>query len=66
VEQGDRVEVRSRFQREWARGFEIAEVVHGDGIRYRVRRRNDGAVLPTLFADDEVRGERRKRETWWV
>jgi len=45
---------------------EIAEVVHGDGIRYRVRRRNDGAVLPTLFADDEVRGERRKRETWWV
>jgi hypothetical protein len=66
VEQGDRVEVRSRFQREWSRGFEVAEVVHGDAVRYRVRRRHDGALLPTLFSDDEVRSERRRRETWWV
>ena len=66
MEQGDRVEVRSRFQREWSRGFEVVEVVDGDAIRYRVKRRNDDAVLPTLFAEDEVRGEHRRRETWWV
>ena len=66
MEQGDRVEVRSRFQREWSRGFEIIEVVDGDAIRYRVKRRHDDAVLPTLFAADEVRGEHRRRETWWV
>ena len=48
VEQGDRVEVRSRFQREWSRGFEVVEVVDGDAIRYRVKRRHDDAVLPTL------------------
>jgi hypothetical protein len=66
VEQGDRVEVRSRFQREWSRGFEVVEVVDGDAIRYRVKRRHDDAILPTLFAEDEVRGEHRRRETWWV
>ena len=27
VEPGTKVEVRSRFERSWARGFEIAEVV---------------------------------------
>ncbi len=63
---GTRVEVRSRFDNHWARGFEIAEVVddHG-GPHYRVRRRSDGAVLPVLFADDDLREEKR-RELWWV
>ncbi|MBJ7282169.1 MAG: hypothetical protein JHD40_03550 [Acidimicrobiia bacterium] len=66
MQQGDRVEVRSRFQREWSRGFEITEVVDGDSIRYRVKRRHDEALLPALFAEDEIRAEHRKRETWWV
>ena len=66
MQKGDRVEVRSRFQREWSRGFEISEVVDGDSIRYRVKRRHDEALLPSLFAEDEVRAEHRKRETWWV
>ena len=66
VRSGSRVEVRSRFDAHWARGFEIAELVeHFDQVRYRVRRRSDGAVLPVLFTDDDVR-EEKKRELWWV
>jgi hypothetical protein len=60
------VEVRSRFDAHWARGFEVAEVVvHGDDSRYRVRRRSDNSVLPVLFTDDDLREEKR-RELWWV
>jgi len=67
VDPGTRVEVRSRFDRAWARGFEVAEQVQADeGCRYRVRRRSDGAVLPVLFAGDELREERRKNDMWWV
>lgn len=66
VKQGTRVEVRSRFDERWARGFEVAEVVEeGDAARYKVRRRSDGSVLPTLFVDDEVR-EEKKRSMWWI
>jgi len=66
VRSGTRVEVRSRFDAHWARGFEIAEVVPGaDGPRYRVRRRSDNSVLPVLFGDDDLR-EEKKRELWWV
>ena len=44
---GTRVEVRSRFEDHWSRGFEISEVVNNDGRdRYKVRRRSDGSVLP--------------------
>ena len=65
VQAGPRVEVRSRFESHWARGFEVAEVVeHGGDTRYRVRRRSDSSVLPVLFTDDDVREE--KRELWWV
>ena len=47
---GTRVEVRSRFDAHWARGFEVAEVVeHSDSTRYRLRRRSDNSVLPALF-----------------
>jgi hypothetical protein len=68
VEPGTRVEVRSRFDDRWSRGFEIAEVEPDDAdgrTRYRVRRRSDGSVLPTLFVDDELR-EEKKRSMWWV
>ena len=58
---GTRVEVRTRFDTRWSRGFEIAEVLT-DG--YLVRRLSDGAVLPTPFTAEEVRNERR-RDTWW-
>jgi hypothetical protein len=68
VDPGTRVEVRSRFDERWTRGFEVAEVVdQGDtaAVRYRIRRRSDGSVLPALFVDDEVR-EEKKRSMWWV
>ena len=68
VEPGTRVEVRSRFDERWTRGFEVAEVVSEpdpDSVRYRIRRRSDGSVLPSLFVDDEVR-EEKKRSMWWV
>lgn len=67
MDPGTRVEVRSRFDQAWARGFEVAEQVPADqGLRYRVRRRSDGSVLPVLFGDDEVREERRKNDMWWI
>jgi hypothetical protein len=67
VEPGTRVEVRSRFDRAWTRGFEVAETVPAAGsLRYRLRRRSDGSVLPALFTDDEVREERRKNDMWWL
>jgi hypothetical protein len=66
MELGARVEVRSRFDQRWARGFELVETVESEGPpRYRVRRRSDGSVLPVLFVDDDVREEKR-RSMWWV
>jgi hypothetical protein len=61
---GDKVEVRRRFDSQWARGFEIVEVTDGG---YRVKRLSDGEVLPVLFEHDDVR-EARKRanEFWWM
>jgi hypothetical protein len=69
MEPGTRVEVRSRFDRRWARGFEVdAIVVEADesGNGYRIKRRSDGAVLPALFVSDEVREEKRGRSMWWM
>ena len=51
---GTPVEVRSSFDRDWKRGFQI-ESVEGGG--YRLRRRSDGSVLPAVFAFDVVRRE---------
>jgi hypothetical protein len=66
VQPGTRVEVRSRFDQRWARGFEIEEqVVDQSGRRYRVRRRSDNSVLPALFVFDDVREEKHK-SMWWV
>jgi hypothetical protein len=50
------VEVRSRFDGTWVPGFEIAEILHlDDDPLVRLRRSCDGAVLPRLFAPEEVR-----------
>ena len=66
MRQGTHVEVRSRFDERWARGFEVAEIVdEGDAARYKLKRRSDGSVLPALFVDDEVR-EEKKRSMWWI
>jgi hypothetical protein len=66
VRPGTRVEVRSRFEAAWSRGFEVAERVEmSAGLRYKLRRRSDGSILPVLFDEDDLREERR-RGTWWV
>ena len=79
MEPGTRVEVRSRFDRSWARGFEVVEVVprtpdgsngdvtddDGPPLSYRVRRRTDGKILPVLFPESDVREEKRGRGMWW-
>ena len=67
VRPGTRVEVRSRFEAAWSRGFEVADRVDDEraGSRYKVRRRSDGSILPVLFDEDDLREERR-RGTWWV
>ena len=67
---GTRVEVRSRFDQRWSRGFEISEIVSGDHgetgpARYRVRRRSDGSILPVVFTGDDLREERRGDNMWW-
>ena len=65
---GSRVEVRSRFDQRWARGFELVEVVQAEGEdRYRIRRRSDGSVLPALFIDDDIREEKKRSSSmWWI
>jgi hypothetical protein len=51
-----RVEVRCRFGDRWVDGFEIFDVVTDEfGIRYRLRRRIDGVVLPELFLATDIR-----------
>jgi hypothetical protein len=66
VKPGTRVEVRSRFEARWSRGFEIA--ARDDSLQppqYQLRRRSDGSILPVLFGEDDLREERR-RSTWWL
>jgi hypothetical protein len=58
---GTDVEVRTAFEREWARGFQVEERTD-DG--YRLRRRSDGALLPVVFPFDDVRRP-RKGSMWW-
>ena len=56
---GSRVQVRTRFDGTWARGFVVSETVAHEGgpPRYRLRRISDGAVLPVLFEDADVSGD---------
>lgn len=49
---GTPVEVRSTFDRNWKRGFQVESAQRGG---YRLRRNSDGAVLPTVFAFEVVR-----------
>ena len=61
---GDRVEVRRRFDAQWARGFEIVEITD-DGVR--VRRVSDGEVLPVEFAPNDIRKARKRaNDFWWM
>ena len=70
VRPGTRVEVRSRFESRWTRGFEVADRLDGecDGAgqpMYKVRRRSDGSILPVTFSGADLREENR-RSTWWI
>lgn len=60
---GTPVDVRSRFVGTWSRGFEVAEQVDHHG--YRVRRVSDGAVLPDVLDEREVRPEHSRRDLGW-
>lgn len=52
---GDPISVRCRFDGRWVSGFVVAELVEdATGIRVRVRRRSDSAVLPATFAASDV------------
>ena len=62
-EAGTKVEVRTAFDRTWARGFEVLETTP-EG--YRLRRLSDGAALPAVFAGDDVRRARRDDNMWWT
>jgi hypothetical protein len=54
------VEVRNRFDGNWVEGFEVAEIEEKDNVRrFRLRRQSDGAILPALFPEAEIRGEHR-------
>lgn len=50
--EGTPVEVRSRFDARWLRGFAVAVV---GPEAYQLRRLSDGAVLPAWFPASEVR-----------
>jgi hypothetical protein len=62
LEAGMRVEVRSRFDQRWARGFEVVAVTEGG---YRLKRLSDGMELPTEFSAEDVRRERKRQGMWW-
>jgi hypothetical protein len=66
MDPGTRVEVRSRFDRRWSRGFEIDSVVSSQPEQYRIRRRSDDSVLPVEFVADDLREEKKQRSMWWV
>ena len=62
---GAKVEVRNRFEASWSRGFEVAEIIEAQlGLEYKIKRRSDGSLLPSLFPEEDLREERR-RQTWW-
>ncbi len=58
---GTKVEVRTGFDGDWTNGFAVAELADGG---YRIRRRSDDTVLPSMFDVDLVRRERRN-SMWW-
>ena len=58
---GDRVEVRTRLDGSWVRGFSIAEVRRNQQAHamteeeFMLRRDSDGTVLPAAFPGSDVR-----------
>ena len=60
---GTKVEVRTSFDRSWARGFEVVEEL--GAATYRVRRLSDDVVLPVPVPAADVRRE-RSSSYWWV
>jgi hypothetical protein len=60
---GTKVEVRTSFDRSWARGFEVVEAL-GEAA-YLVRRLSDDVILPVALPADDVRKE-RSSSYWWV
>ena len=57
---GTKVEVRTGFDRSWARGFEVLDACE---LGYRLRRLSDGRELPATFGVDDVR---REQTMWWI
>ena len=57
---GTKVEVRTGFERAWARGFEVLDACE---TGYRLRRLSDGRELPATFQVDDVR---REQSMWWI
>ncbi len=49
---GQQVDVHTTFTDAWSSGFEVAEVVPGG---YLLRRRSDGALLPVVVDEIDVR-----------
>jgi hypothetical protein len=61
---GTPVEVRSHFGQCWASGFELVETVDRPA-GYRIRRRSDRAILPAVFAREDVREDRATPYEHW-
>jgi len=51
---GTEVEVRTRYLSNWTRGFDVI-AVDDDDLHVRLRRRSDGAPLPTPISVEHVR-----------
>ncbi len=49
---GDHVEVRRRFDQQWAKGFTVADCTHAG---YLLRRDVDQALLPVPFPPTDLR-----------
>ena len=58
---GTPVDVRSRFVGEWSRGFEVVDRLE---TGYLLRRASDHTILPSTFAAEDVRPQRRSSGLW--
>ena len=66
VRPGEEVEVQSRFEGSWVRGFEVAEIdTDQSAPSVLIRRRSDGEVLPMRFPLSAVR-ENQPGTRWTV
>jgi hypothetical protein len=58
---GTPVEVRSRFDATWARGFVVAGM---SPQGYAIQRLSDGAVLPAVFRPEDLRPSGMPAGVW--